>query len=389
MNSFSTTLNVLKVNDVTDNCDVINRNDVAFATDKTNVHGFRPNAVSLNRIKSKKDIKILHLNVASLYSKIDEIRDIVVLSNAHVLSINESLLDSTISDDEVELPGFCIFRNDRNRHGGGVAMYIHQSLSPVRIDIIDNDLESVWVYVASHGKKYIFGSIYRPPSSLSHYWEKLVVQFGDILSRSNNVIILGDFNFNYSVLEDICDKRLREICDTYSLAQLITEPTRVTLHTSNIIDLIFTTVPEKHHISGVIPVTLSDHYMVYTILSQKVPAVSSRHVTKRNYKNFNADDFKRDIAMSNIFSRIFYCKDVLKSWELWLREYIRICNKHAPICIHKVKDFNKPWINSRIRSMMRDHDYWHKKAICTKSNDHFNKYKSLRNIRKEKTPLYY
>ena len=50
---------MLKVNDVTDNCDVINRNDVAFATDKTNVHGFRPNVVSLNRIKSKKGIKIL------------------------------------------------------------------------------------------------------------------------------------------------------------------------------------------------------------------------------------------------------------------------------------------------------------------------------------------
>ena len=166
LNSFSTTLNVLKDSDVTDNCDVINRNNVAFVTDKTNVHGFRPNVVSLNRIKSKKGIKILNLNVASLYSKIDEIRDIVVLSNAHVLSINESLLDSTISDEEVELPGLCIFRNDRNRHGGGVALYVHQSLSPVRIDIIDNDLESVWVYVASHGKKYIFGSIYRPPSSL-------------------------------------------------------------------------------------------------------------------------------------------------------------------------------------------------------------------------------
>ena len=147
------------------------------------------------------------------------------------------------------------------------------------------------------------------------------------------------------------------------IAQLITEPTRVTLQTSNIIDLIFTTVPEKHHISGVIPVTLSDHYMVYTILSQKVPAVSSRHVTKQNYKNFNADDFERDIAMSNNFSHIFYCKDVLKSWELWLQEYIRICNKHAPVCIHKVKDFNKPWIESKIRSMMRDRDYWHKKAI--------------------------
>ena len=34
LNSFSTTLNVLKDSDVTDNCDVINRNNVAFATDR-------------------------------------------------------------------------------------------------------------------------------------------------------------------------------------------------------------------------------------------------------------------------------------------------------------------------------------------------------------------
>ena len=42
--------------------------------------------------------------------------------------LTETHLDDSIKDSEIALPGFCVFRNDRNRHGGGVLMYIHQSL---------------------------------------------------------------------------------------------------------------------------------------------------------------------------------------------------------------------------------------------------------------------
>ena len=37
-------------------------------------------------------------------------------------------MDSSISNIEIALPGYTIVRLDRNRHGGGMLMYIHSSL---------------------------------------------------------------------------------------------------------------------------------------------------------------------------------------------------------------------------------------------------------------------
>ena len=83
-------------------------------------------------------------------------------------------------------------------------------------------------------------------------------------------------------------------------------PTRVTMNTKTIIDLIFTSCPEKHAMSGVIPVTLSDHFMVYSVLNEMRPTIKlGKHisVTKRNYNTLCIESFKKDIALSSVFSR--------------------------------------------------------------------------------------
>ena len=41
-----------------------------------------------------------------------------------ILTLNETRLDSTFLDCEVQIPGYDIVRSDRNRYGGGVAIYI-------------------------------------------------------------------------------------------------------------------------------------------------------------------------------------------------------------------------------------------------------------------------
>ena len=40
----------------------------------------------------------------------------------------ETWLGSEVLDNEVLIPNYSIVRLDRNRHGGGVAMYIHDSV---------------------------------------------------------------------------------------------------------------------------------------------------------------------------------------------------------------------------------------------------------------------
>jgi exonuclease III len=64
------------------------------------------------------------------------------LGQFDVLTINETRLDSSIKDYEVGIVGYEIVRKDRNRNGGGVAIYIRNSINyKIRNDLQPEDLE--------------------------------------------------------------------------------------------------------------------------------------------------------------------------------------------------------------------------------------------------------
>ena len=53
-----------------------------------------------------------------------------------ILAINETKLDSSILDSEINIDGCIIIRKDRNRNGGGIAIYIRNNIScSERIDL--------------------------------------------------------------------------------------------------------------------------------------------------------------------------------------------------------------------------------------------------------------
>ena len=84
----------------------------------------------LHCIANIKGFKIACININSLYKQIDEICFILMSSPLDVLAINESKLNHSISDGEIQIPVYVIIRKDRNRHGGGVAaLYIKNTLS--------------------------------------------------------------------------------------------------------------------------------------------------------------------------------------------------------------------------------------------------------------------
>ena len=72
----------------------------------------------------ERGLHFLHINVNSLLSKIDELRDVVGHTKPAILGITESKLDSSVSDQEVDVSGYSILRSDRNRYGGDVACYV-------------------------------------------------------------------------------------------------------------------------------------------------------------------------------------------------------------------------------------------------------------------------
>ena len=59
--------------------------------------------------------------VASVPKHLDELKALMVKKPVDIFSINETRLDATISNNEINIPGYVLFRKDRSRTGGGVS----------------------------------------------------------------------------------------------------------------------------------------------------------------------------------------------------------------------------------------------------------------------------
>ena len=76
-----------------------------------------------------KGFKFAHLNVVSLVKNFEEIKLFLDNNEVDVLALNETRLDETIFDSEISIPMYHLIRKDRNRHGGGVAIYLKNTLN--------------------------------------------------------------------------------------------------------------------------------------------------------------------------------------------------------------------------------------------------------------------
>ena len=77
------------------------------------------------------NINIAHLNIRSLKNRehYTLAKDIFVKNKLYVFTVSETWLDSTVSDVEVEIPGFKIHRLDREtKTGGGICTLLRKSL---------------------------------------------------------------------------------------------------------------------------------------------------------------------------------------------------------------------------------------------------------------------
>ena len=199
-------------------------------------------------------------------NKLDQFRILLSKKPFDVICVNETFCDGSISDSEINLPDYSIIRRDRNRHGGGVAMYIRNSLTFIRRnDLETDDIESIWIEMKCKQRQpVIIGSIYRPPSSPIDFIDKLGDIIYNISCECKETIVTGDFNYDVSGDDSSGTSNPVISCfNLFQMLQLIHDPTRVSEFTNSTIDLIFTSHPELVSESGVLPVLISDHYLVY------------------------------------------------------------------------------------------------------------------------------
>ena len=113
---------------------------------------------ALQDIANLKGFRIASLNINSLLKHIEELRFILANFPLDMLAINESKIDDQIPDSEIHISGYNLSRTDRNRAGGGVVVYIRDSISYCeRRDLIPDSLEMICVEVNKPHSKSFFG----------------------------------------------------------------------------------------------------------------------------------------------------------------------------------------------------------------------------------------
>ena len=314
-------------------------------------------------------------------NKLDHFRILLSKKPIDVICLNETFCDSSIADSEINLPDYSIVRGDRNRNGGGVAMYIRNSLTFIRRnDLETDDVECIWIEMKCKQRQHVLiGSLYRPPSSPVDFIDKL----GDIIERVSceckETIVIGDFNCDVSGDDSSTTSNPVISCfNLFQMLQLIHDPTRVSELTNSTIDLIFTSHPERISESGVLPVLISDHYLVYGVHCWKAPKKEGRSIKFRCFKDIDNDDFRDDL-LNAPWENVLNCHDVNDAWSIWHSTFMSIINHHAPMKSKRIRGNALPWLDGEIIQLMRQRDRAHKIAKRSGSQNNWDVYKKLRN----------
>ena len=115
---------------------------------------------SITTVNNGNNLSILYYNARSILPKHDELRLVVEVNNPDIICIVESWLGHDVRDQEIAILNHYIFRHDRNRHGGGILIYVKDTYITSVLPGVPTDLEIITICVQSGNCKACLSLFY-------------------------------------------------------------------------------------------------------------------------------------------------------------------------------------------------------------------------------------
>ena len=319
-----------------------------------------------------------HLNIAGLPAHKVEFE--IFLSCLHmsfsVIAITETWLKD-INYDIYNFPGYkhvCKFRPTRQR--GGVSIFVQQDINfKIREDLItfDEDFEGIFIEMDgsnfSENKDIIVACIYRPHGNCQRFNDHMDSTLAKLCLRNKLCYFMGDFNLD--LLKHTLHRPTADFLDvmySHSFIPLINRPTRV--HTDierttiTLIDNIYTNNIDQRHetLSGIFPINVSDHYMVWHISRLQIPLKKPTFMLRRQMSEQNRTHFTESLSSID-WTDILNSSDTQDAFTQFHNKYKTCYDKSFPIIKVKYQYNNRqPWLSEDLRTSIR-----HKNKLYMKS----------------------
>ena len=336
-----------------------------------------------------KGFKLAHLNVRSLLKKVDQLRMYMINTKIDVLTISETWLKPHLNTALVNIEGYTALRldrkNGRKKRGGGLLTYVHNqhdSLSePLPdLDLSNENLEVQWTMIQRpHFKNIILGNVYRPPAGSL---QKALDHLDDCLKTINisktNVFLLGDWNINYQTKQSAAYKKLLFFIQSNGLTEHINSTTRVTNKSKSLIDLILTN-SKFVMAAGTLEHFISDNQPVYLVHKKSRDTRPKVKFLGSSYRNFDRKEFRNKLL--GVDWRGFKdIEDPCEAWEYVLDNINTILDSMCPLRTFHIKNYGPDWMTKELIELLKDRDYFYKKAKLANDDDYWNIAKYLRNL---------
>ena len=261
------------------------------------------------------DLVCFYINARNLLNKFDQFEAWIHDLNPDVIGVTETWATPLVADSEIALAGYDMFRQDRpvNREGGGVLLYVRNSLHAVQCELSARFPEQAWCYFLDANKhKCYLGICYRTPTYNiygSHNHDLVKDLVTELRSTKKHFVLMGDFNYRFhtwppSNADNAITKEAAEFYDCLEenfFTQYVEECTRK----DAILDLVIADEPDVvHDVNDIGTFPGSDHQaLLWKIQVQTTRESISREIF--DYKNADMEAIKRElqsVAWDDLFS---------------------------------------------------------------------------------------
>ena len=318
-------------------------------------------------------------------SHLIELRDWAAANKTEVITVCETWLNTAVTNSEVRIDGYKLYRQDRLRkRGGGVCAYIRKDITVTVLKDIshlsDNYFHQFWLKLQCRKLRSVVICVsYRPPGCpVSCFEELLKPSYIQALTMNKPIAVLGDLNCNVLKESPESDALSNFLCKTI-LKQIITTPTGITDTCESLIDVFLVSSPDLVHARGVINSPISDHLPVYVEFKLKLPKPPPCYISTRCYKRYDPDLFTADLATKSDQSpSIFSEEDKNRKLATFNDTFLSTLDAHAPVKSIRIRSRPCPYITPEIKDQMTLRDHLFRRYRQSRNADVWKAYKEAR-----------
>ena len=239
-------------------------------------------------------------------------------------------------------------------------------------------VDSIWVEIRGKGQNFLLCNTYRPEWMDSEYWTRLnhAIEMG--YQINSNIVITGDLN---SDLFSANNNKLIDTINMFNFKNVINKPTRVTDHSSTLLDPFIISDTINCIFSDVLktPCEISDHDAPVVFI--ECPFIKNRSFKREMwlYDKTDRKKFSDKLDAVDWNALLSDLGDVDEMCQIFTETFLKIARKCIPTKQVTVRHNDRPWFTSNLRTEIRKRDRFRKKALKFNRESDINKYKEQRN----------